>query len=100
MDRQTLMLELKGLSQVVNADVRDLVYKRHAVSTLADEYEPVNPYHDMLDQLETDLIHAIDRSIFENLSREASNVFADQWNQMSVYQQFQYLEDYVRGVSK
>ena len=100
MDRQTLMLELKGLSQVVDADVRDLVYKRHAVSTLADEYEPVNPYHDMLDQLETDLIHAIDRSIFENLSREASNVFADQWNQMSAYQKFQYLEDYVRGVSK
>jgi hypothetical protein len=100
MDRQTLMLELKGLSQVVNADVRDLVYKRHAVSVLADEYEPVNPYLDMLDQLETDLINAIDRSIFENLSREASNVFADQWNQMFVYQQFQFLEDYVRGVSK
>ena len=100
MDRQTLMLELKGLSQVVNADVRDLVYKRHAVSGLADEYEPVNPYLDMLDQLETDLINAIDRSIFENLSREASNVFADQWNQMFVYQQFQFLEDYVRGVSK
>ena len=38
MDRQTLMLELKGLSQVVNADVRDLVYKRQAVSTLADQY--------------------------------------------------------------
>jgi hypothetical protein len=100
MDRKTLMLELKGLSQVVNADVRDLVYKRHAVSALADEYEPVNPYHDVLDHLENDLIHAIDRSIFENLSREASNVFADQWNQMPVYQQFQYLEDYVRGVPK
>ncbi|MCV2875079.1 hypothetical protein OE810_02290 [Rhodobacteraceae bacterium XHP0102] len=100
MDRQTLMLELKGLSQVVDADVRDLVYKRHAVSALADEYEPVNPYHDMLDQLETDLIHAIDRSIFENLPREASNVFAAQWNQMSAYEQFQYLEDYVRGASK
>lgn len=100
MDRQTLMLELKGLSQVVTADVRDLVYKRHAVSTLADEYEAVNPFHDMLDHLENDLIHAIDRSIFESLSREASTVFADQWNQMSVYQQFQYLEDYVRGVSK
>jgi hypothetical protein len=100
MDRQTLMLELTGLSQVVNADVRDLVYKRHAVSALADEYEPVNPYHDMLDHLESDLIHTIDRSIHENLSREASSAFAAQWNQMSVYQQFQYLEDYVRGVSK
>jgi hypothetical protein len=100
MDRQTLMLELKGLSQVVNADVRDLVYKRHAVSALADEYKAVNPFHDMLDQLESDLINAIDRSIFENLSREASSAFAAQWNQMSVYQQFQYLENYVRGVSK
>ena len=100
MDRQTLMLELKGLSQVVNADVRDLVYKRQAVSTLADEYEAVNPFHDMLDHLESDLIHAIDRSIYENLSREAGSVFADQWNQMSVYQQFRYLENYVRGVSK
>jgi len=93
-------LELKGLSQVVNADVRDLVYKRHAVSTLADEYEAVNPFHDMLDVLESDLSHAIDRSTFENLSREASTVFAEQLKQMSVYQQFQYLEDYVRGASK
>lgn len=100
MDRQTLMLELKGLSQVVSADVRDLVYKRRAVSALADEYEAVNPFHDMLDVLENDLSNAIDCSIFENLSREASTFFADQWNQMSVYQQFQYLEDYVRGVSK
>ena len=100
MDRQTLMLELKGLSQVVNADVRNLVYKRHAVSALADEYEPVNPYHDVLDHLENDLIHAIDRSIHENLSREASRAFAGQWNQMSAYEQFQFLEDYVRGVSK
>ena len=100
MDRQTLMLELKGLSQVVNADVRDLVYKRQAVSTLADEYEAANPFYDMLDVLERDLSHAIDCSIFENLSREASTVFADQWKQMSVYQQFQYLEDYVRGASK
>ncbi|ARU00180.1 hypothetical protein LOKVESSMR4R_00847 [Yoonia vestfoldensis] len=100
MDRQTLMLELKGLSQVVNADVRDLVYKRHAVSTLADDYEAVNPFHEMLDHLESDLIGAIDLSIYENLSREAGSVFAAQWNQMSVYQQFQYLEDYVRGVSK
>jgi hypothetical protein len=54
----------------------------------------------MLDVLERDLSHAIDCSIFENLSREASTVFADQWKQMSVYQQFQYLEDYVRGASK
>ena len=100
MDRKTLMLELKGLSQVVDPDIRDLVYQRRALTALADDYQQVNPFYDLLDILERDLSEAIESSIFKNLSREASRVFADEWKQMSEHQQFQYLEDYVRGVSK
>lgn len=100
MDRQTLMLELKGLSRVVDADVRDLVYRRSIVSKLADEYEPVNPFAEMVHDIEADLIHAIERAIHENLSQEERKVFAAQWHEMTTCQQFRYLEDYVRGVSR
>jgi hypothetical protein len=64
---------------------------------IADSYEPINPFGEMVHGIETDLIHAIDRSIHNNLSREEGNAFAAQWYQMSAYQQMRYLEDYVQG---
>ena len=97
MDKQTLILELIGLSRVVNGDVRNLVYKRHAVSEMADSYEPVNPFLVLLDEIDEALMAATQNSIFANLSQDERRAFLAQWGEMQPYEQLSYLDRYVRG---
>ena len=82
MDRQALMLELTGLSRVVDEEVRNLAYKRRAVLELADRYEPVNPYWVLLDEIEGDLMEAVQHGIFDNLSEGERHAFTAQWKTM------------------
>ena len=100
MDKQTMMLELKGLSRVVSSDVRDLVYKRCAVTELADNYEPENPFLHMLDKLDEQLIERVELSIFEHLSKEERRAFLAQWSDIRPDEQMSFLENYVRGATK
>ena len=95
MDKQTMMLELKGLSRVVGSDVRDLVYKRCAVTELAGDYEPENPFLHMLDKLDEQLIERVELSIFQHLSKEERRAFLAQWSEMRLNEQLQFLERYV-----
>ncbi len=97
MDKQTLILELIGLSRVVDGDVRNLVYKRHAVAEMADSYEPVNPFLMLLDEIDKALVAATQNSIFANLSHDERRAFLAQWGEMKPYQQLSYLDRYVRG---
>lgn len=82
MDKETLLLELKGLSRVVDDEVRNLAYKRRAVLELADQYEPVNPYWVILDDVEADLMEAVDHSSLDNLSEGERKAFTIQWKTM------------------
>ena len=97
MDKQTLILELIGLSRVVDSDVRNLIYKRHAVTELADTYEPENPFLVLLDDIEAKLIETVHHSIYVNLSEEERQAFTVQWRTMLPDQQLRYLDQYVRG---
>lgn len=100
MDKETLMLELKGLSRVVSKDVRGVVHKRRAVQELADSFEPVNPFLNMLDELEGQLIENIQLSVFKNLSEAERRAFLAQWSEMHPVEQLQFLDQYVvEGVS-
>jgi len=95
MDKKTMMLELKGLSRVVGHDVRDLIYKRCAVTELADNYEPENPFLHMLDKLDEQLVERVELSIFEHLSKDERRAFLAQWSEMRPDEQLQFLERYV-----
>ena len=95
MDKQTLMLELKGLSRVVSNDVRALIHKRRAVEELADSFEPVNPFLNMLDDLEEKLIEHVQLSVFTNLSEDERNAFVAQWSQIHPAEQLRFLDQYV-----
>ncbi len=95
MDRQTIMLELTGLSRVMSSDVRDLVYKRRAVTELADSYEPINPFLNVLDDVEAQLMEAVQHSIYIHLSNEERQAFMDQWREMPPHLQLGFLDDYV-----
>lgn len=92
MDRQTLMLELKGLSRLVDEEVRNLAYKRRAVMELADRYEPVNPYWVLLDEIEAELMAAVHHSIFDKLSDGERQAFTAQWKTMRRDQQITCIE--------
>jgi ABC-type branched-subunit amino acid transport system ATPase component len=92
MDRETLLLELKGLSRVVDDEVRNLAYKRRAVLELADLYEPVNPYWVLLDEIEADLMEAVQHGIFDNLSEGEQQAFTAQWKNMRRDQQITCIE--------
>lgn len=96
MDRQTMMLELTGLSRVVSSDVRDLVYKRRAVTELVDSYQPVNPFLNALDDVEAQLMEAVQHSIYLHLSKEERQAFMDHWREMPPDLQLDFLDDYVR----
>ncbi len=100
MDKQTLILELIGLSRVVDGSVRNLVYKRHAVAEMADSYEPENPFLVLLDNIEAELMEATQNSIFANLSTDERRAFTAQWTAMRPEQQLSYLDRYVRGQCK
>jgi hypothetical protein len=95
MDKRTLMLELKGLSRVIDADVRHLITKRRIIAELSDSYEPQNPFFSMLDEIEDTLAEAVQRKIFENLSLEERSAFLIDWRQMPPYEQLHYLDDYI-----
>lgn len=82
MDKETLFLELKGLSRVVDDEVRNLAYQRRVVLELADRYEPVNPYWVLLDEIEVDLMEAVQHGIFDNLSEGEQKAFTAQWKTM------------------
>ena len=97
MDKQTLILELIGLSRVVDSDVRDLIYKRHVVTEMVDAYEPENPFLTLLDDIEARLIDTVHHSIYVNLSEEERQAFTVQWRTMLPDQQLRYLDQYVRG---
>ena len=99
MDRQTLMLELKGLSRVIDADVRNLIIKRRIVSELSDNYEPQNPFFSLLDEIEDTLADAVQRKSFDNLSSEERTVFLAEWRKMQPHEQLRYLDEYI-GASK
>lgn len=97
MDKQTMMLELKGLSRVVNKDVTNLVLKRRVIEELADGYEPLNPFFAMMDTVEDELSDMVQRNIFEHLSEGERTAFRSQWNEMRPDQQMSYLNSYVAG---
>ena len=82
MDKKIMMLELKGLSRVVDKEVRNLAYKRRAVLELADRYEPVNPYWVLLDEIEADLMEAVHHGIIDNLSDGERQAFTAEWKAM------------------
>lgn len=95
MDRQTLMLELKGLSRVVDANLRQLIIKRRIVAELADTYEPENPFLHLLDEIEGTLTETMQRNTFEKLSGEERKAFAADWLKMRPDQQLRYLDEYI-----
>jgi hypothetical protein len=95
MDRRTLMLELKGLSRVIDADVRHLITKRRVIAELSDSYEPQNPFFSLLDEIEDTLSEAVQRKIFENLSVEERSAFLTDWRKMPPHEQLRYLDDYI-----
>lgn len=97
MDKQTLILELIGLSRVVDSDVRDLIYKRRVVTEMADAYEPENPFLPLLDDIEAKLIETVHHSIYVNLSEDERQAFTVQWRTMLPHEQLRYLDQYVRG---
>ena len=97
MDKQTLILELIGLSRVVDSDVRDLIYKRRVVTEMADAYEPENPFLPLLDDIEVKLIETVHHSIYVNLSEDERQAFTVQWRTMLPHEQLRYLDQYVRG---
>ena len=97
MDKQTLILELIGLSRVVNSELRDLIYKRHVVTELADDYEPENPFLAQLDKIEAALLEVTQHNIYTNLSKDERRAFVAQWDTMLPHEQFRYLDQYVRG---
>jgi CO dehydrogenase/acetyl-CoA synthase alpha subunit len=97
MDKQTTLLELKGLSRVVSREVRNLVHKRHAVEELAESYEPENPFLGMLDLLDQEVVEAAQNSMYQHLSDEERHAFRKQWNAMPPYQQLDFLNSYVMG---
>ena len=97
MDKQTLILELIGLSRVVDSDVRDLIYKRHVVTELVDAYEPENPFLTLLDKIEAALLEVTQHSIYTNLSKDERHAFVAQWDTMLPHEQLRYLDQYVRG---
>ena len=97
MDKQTLILELIGLSRVVNSELRDLIYKRHIVTELADDYEPVNPYLVELDKIEAALLEVTQHNIYTNLSKDERRAFIVQWETMLPHEQLRYLDQYARG---
>jgi hypothetical protein len=96
MDKQTLILELIGLSRVVNADLRHLIYKRIALADLADRYEPVNPFDAELDVIEEQIDHSVKANIFRNLSAEERQAFISRWDGIQRHQQIAFLQNYVR----
>ncbi|EAQ05991.1 hypothetical protein [Yoonia vestfoldensis] len=95
MDKRTLMLELKGLSRVIDADVRHLITKRRVIAELSDSYEPQNPFFSLLDDVEDTLSEAVQRKIFENLSAEERSAFLADWRKMPPHEQLRYLDDYI-----
>lgn len=95
MNRERLMLELTGLSRVINKEVRNLVYKRQVVEDLAYNYEPENPFLSALDEVDAQLREQVEQSIFENLGKEERKAFLAQWSQMHPQKRIQFLEFYV-----
>ena len=95
MDRQTMMLELKGLSRVVDHDVRRLVRRHMVLTELADNYEPVNPFLEPLDQAQWDLQDSLLRSMHCNLSESEGAAFKTQWQAMGPTKQHKFLVRYV-----
>ena len=100
MDKHTLMLELKGLSRVVDGDVRGLIFKRSAIKELSDAYEPVNPFETLLDVVEDELGLAIQHNIFAKLSDGERTAFRNQWEQMRAHEQLRCLEQYCNGAGR
>lgn len=95
MDKQTMMLELKGLSRVIDHDVRRLVHQHIVLSELADDYEPVNPFLDSLDQTGWHLHDSILRSMHRNLSDGECAAFKAQWQAMSPSEQYAVLVKHI-----
>jgi len=95
MDKQTMMLELKGLSRVIDHDVRRLVHQHIVLSELADDYEPVNPFLEPLDQAHWDLQDSLLRSMHCNLSESECAAFKAQWQAMGPTKQHEFLVRYV-----
>lgn len=95
MDKQTMMLELKGLSRVVDHDVRRLVRRHMVLTELADDYEPVNPFLEPLDQAQWDLQDSLLRSMHCNLSESECAAFKVEWHAMRPTKQHKFLVRYV-----
>lgn len=95
MNKHTMMLELKGLSRVVDWDVRRLVRRHIVLTELADGYEPVNPFLEPLDQAQWDLQDSLLRSVHCNLSESECAAFKAQWQAMGPTKQHAFLVRYV-----
>ena len=95
MDKHTMLLELKGLSRVVDWDVRRLVRRHMVLTELADDYEPVNPFLEPLDQAQWDLQDSLLRSMHCNLSDSECAAFKAQWQAMSPSEQYDVLVEHV-----
>lgn len=97
MDKKTLMLELKGLSRVVDRDVRGLIFKRSAIKELSNAYEPINPFETLLDVVEDELGMTVQHNIYAKLSDGERIAFRNQWEQMRAHEQLRCLEQYCNG---
>ena len=86
MDKKTLMLELKGLSRVVDRDVRGLIFKRSAIKELSNAYEPINPFETLLDVVEDELGMTVQHNIYAKLSDGERIAFRNQWEQMRAHE--------------
>lgn len=95
MDKQIMLLELKGLSRVVDHEVRKLVRRHMVLTELADDYEPVNPFLEPLDQAQWDLQDSLLRSMHCNLSESECSAFKSQWQAMGPTKQHEFLVRYV-----
>ena len=95
MDKATMMLELTGLSRVLDKATKLLALKLEAVQDLADNYEQTNPLHLQLDDLEAELQQQIEVSAHQHLSKEEARAFFAQWRKMDVYQQTRLIKRYL-----
>jgi hypothetical protein len=95
MDKATMMLELTGLSRVLDKATKLLALKLEAVQQLAEAYEQTNPFHDQFYDLEVELQQQIEVSAHKHLSNEEARAFFAQWYKMDVYQQTRLIKRYL-----
>ena len=95
MDKETMMLELVGLSRVVDGEVRELIHKSYVLGNLADKYEPINPFIELAEDADTMLRMALDHAIFRNLSADERTAFLKQWKAIPTNRQMTILAGHV-----